>query len=168
MLCLREAAAADRRYMQGLFAALRAGEWAAAGLPPASVASLVAVQFEAQVMGYQTSFPHARCNVIELDGQPIGRLWVERSRTGFRILDIGLEPAMQGRGIGGACLEKLLAEAGSAGVPVRLQVARDNPARRLYQRLGFEVIQDDPVYLEMLWHGASTFNRQPEICSEQA
>lgn len=168
MLRLREAAAADRQYLQSLFVTLRGREWAAAALPPEVVTSLAAAQFEAQARGYQASFPAARCDVIELDGRSIGRLWVYRSSSEIRILDIGLEPAMQGLGFGSICLKQILTEAGAAGVSVRLQVAADNPARRLYRRLGFEVIKDDPPYLGMLWNGASNSHRQPEICSEQA
>ena len=46
-----------------------------------------------------------------------------------------------------ALRRQLLAEAVTAGKPVRLHVEQANPARRLYQRLGFEQIEDQGIYL---------------------
>ncbi len=44
-------------------------------------------------------------------------------------------------------LREILAEADMAGKPVRIHVEVFNPARRLYQRLGFTQIADRGVYL---------------------
>ena len=47
----------------------------------------------------------------------------------------------------------------AAGVPVRLQVAHDNPARRLYARLGFAPQGADDVYQAMTWSPAPFLRR---------
>jgi GNAT superfamily N-acetyltransferase len=54
-------------------------------------------------------------------------------------------------GIGTAILQDLLAEAARAGMPFRLHVTKLNPARRLYERLGFTTLVDNGVYLFMEW-----------------
>jgi ribosomal protein S18 acetylase RimI-like enzyme len=44
-------------------------------------------------------------------------------------------------------LEKLLADAAQARVSVSLSVLRTNPARKLYERLGFRIVgQNDHAY----------------------
>ena len=66
-------------------------------------------------------------------------------------MDIALLPEHRGAGIGSAVLRGLLAEAAAAGKPVRIHVERLNPARRLYERLGFAPIEDKGVYYLMEW-----------------
>ena len=54
-----------------------------------------------------------------------------------RLDRVFLLPECQNRGIGTRLVRDVLAEARAAGLPVRLRVFRVNPARRLYERLGF-------------------------------
>lgn len=65
-----------------------------------------------------------------------------RFRDGFRpeaSQIVLIVPEQQGHGIGAALIGDVLAEAARAGVATRLQVLRVNPARRLYERLGFAI-----------------------------
>lgn len=56
-------------------------------------------------------------------------------------LAIGVREDARGHGVGGLLLRELLAEAGRQAVAqVSLSVEVDNPARRLYEREGFEKI----------------------------
>ena len=55
-----------------------------------------------------------------------------------------LDDAVQGRGIGGAVLRLLIAEADAAGLPIRLGVLKGSPAARLYLRHGFVWTHDEP------------------------
>ena|GEM_PF-1775053 len=56
-------------------------------------------------------------------------------------LAIGVRQEARGRGVGGLLLRELLAEAGRQGIAqVSLSVEVDNPALRLYERVGFEKI----------------------------
>ena len=48
-----------------------------------------------------------------------------------------LVPEFQGHGTGGAVLVRLLAETDAAGLPVRLNVLKESPAARFYERHGF-------------------------------
>jgi GNAT superfamily N-acetyltransferase len=87
--------------------------------------------------------------VIEIGGQPVGlwKLW--RQPEVWWILQVQLMPEAQGRGIGAALIRDLMAEARSAGVALKLKVLRINPARRLYERLGFVIAGEDEHGLEM-------------------
>ncbi len=63
------------------------------------------------------------------------------------LVDISLLPEARGSGLGTAILKDLVAaETG----PVQLHVERTNRARRLYERLGFEVVETQPIYLRMV------------------
>ena len=77
--------------------------------------------------------------VVELNGTPIGALRTSQRHDHLFIDDIEIDPDHQGRGIGTRLLQRVLADAESSGTSVRLQVLRNNPAKRLYERLGFRV-----------------------------
>ena len=56
-------------------------------------------------------------------------------------LAIGVVPMYRGQGIGGAMLSALVDHARDAGVQqISLSVERDNPSRHLYQRQGYEIV----------------------------
>ena len=61
----------------------------------------------------------------------------------MRAHPVSVAPAVQRRGIGAALIRSLLDEASVAGKRVHLDVLRANPARRLYERLGFRVVAED-------------------------
>ena len=153
---LRPARAADAGFLFDLF--VHAHGSAFAHLDGPTRDALLRMQFRAQDLGYRTRFPDARFDVIECDGAPIGRLVVDRSEGVIRIVDVALLPERRNRGIGTALLRALLAEATATGQALTLHVARDNPARSLYQRLGFAAESEDAVYVAMAW-------RQPKIAS---
>ena len=86
--------------------------------------------------------------IVELDGRPVG--WLQhREREGrTELLQIYVDPAVQGRGLGTALLRELQAR----GLPIELSVLRNNArARALYQRLGFEVVSESAHKQLMRW-----------------
>jgi SAM-dependent methyltransferase len=78
-------------------------------------------------------------SVVELRAEPIGALQISRRADHIFVSDIEIHPQHQGGGIGTRLLRRVLAQADAEQVPVRLQVLRNNPARHLYERLGFAV-----------------------------
>jgi GNAT superfamily N-acetyltransferase len=84
-----------------------------------------------------------------VDGDPAGRLMVMRWHDEILIVDIALLPAHRSRGIGTRVLEAIIEEAADAGSKLTIHVERMNPALRLYQRLGFEPVGDEGLYLTM-------------------
>jgi ribosomal protein S18 acetylase RimI-like enzyme len=84
---------------------------------------------------------------VVVDGEPAGRLYVDRGEGEIRIVDIALLPDHRGQGIGGSLLRDLLVEADAGGKSVTIHVERLNPALKLYERLGFALAEDKGVYL---------------------
>ena len=87
---------------------------------------------------------------------PIGRLYIDRSEDEIRLIDIALLPEHRGKGIGGSLMRQTLDEARLAGKPVRIHVEHNNPARRLYDRLGFRPVEDQGVYDLLEWRPETT------------
>ena len=141
----------DLPFLADLYAGTRAEELAQTGWSEADRAAFLAQQFRAQHRHYQTHFPDAAFELILLEDTPIGRLYLDRRGDEFRLIDIALLPEQRNRGLGGALLRDLLAEARAAGKPVRIHVEPFNPALRLYRRLGFELLEDKGVHLFMEW-----------------
>ena len=108
-------------------------------------------QFEAQQRHYRARFANASFDLLLLSGEVVGRLYVDRAADELRIIDIALLPAHRGRGLGGALLRALQAEATQRELPLRIHVERFNPARRLYDRLGFREVDDQGIYVLMEW-----------------
>lgn len=80
--------------------------------------------------------------VAEDGGRPVGYAGLSVAGATADVMTIGVPAVAQGSGVGKMLLEELLAIATRAGVDaVLLEVREDNmPARRLYQRSGFEQI----------------------------
>jgi ribosomal protein S18 acetylase RimI-like enzyme len=86
--------------------------------------------------------------VISVEGQAVGTLQVTRSKGAILLDAIYLLPRFQRQGIGTSVMLDLMAEADRAGLPIRLHVLKVNPARNLYERLGFRTTgETDHYYL---------------------
>ncbi|KVH07122.1 GNAT family N-acetyltransferase [Burkholderia sp. BCCIQ04A] len=80
----------------------------------------------------------------------IGLLKVTRAAGEWHVHQIQILPACQGRGIGAAVLNALLTDAARERVSVSLSVLHGNPARRLYERLGFRVVSETDTSANMI------------------
>ncbi len=114
-----------------------------------------------QLARYRETFDPADTRIITLDGRDIGMLAVEERPEVVFLTLIEIEPAHQEQGIGTAIIQQLIADGIGRGKPVGLQVLKVNPAKSLYERLGFSVIGETPVHYEM-----QTRLRQKEIGRE--
>src|SRR3954454_19958129 len=95
---LRPAAEGDRPFLLEVYASTRADELALVPWDDASKRTFVAQQFAAQEVHYARHFPDASVSVIEVDGKPAGRLFVDRREREIHVVDISLLPAFRGRG----------------------------------------------------------------------
>jgi len=150
-VALRPATPEDRAFLLSVYAAARAAELDQVTWPPGARETFLEMQFNAQDGEYHRLNPHASFDVVVVAGEPAGRLYVDRRPGELRVIDISLLPAFRGRGLGGALLAGLQAEAAAEGGVVSLQVDRFNPAARLYERLGFEQVEDLGVYRCLEW-----------------
>jgi ribosomal protein S18 acetylase RimI-like enzyme len=155
-IAFRPIRADDEEFLSNLYASTRTEELAQVQWSDAEKRQFLEMQFAAQHRYYQEQFPDAECSILLLDGDPIGRLYVDRRDDEIRILDIALLPESRNAGIGGVLIGELLEEARRLGVPVRIHVEQFNPALRLYQRLGFRKIGETGVHHLMEWEPAPT------------
>jgi GNAT superfamily N-acetyltransferase len=133
-----------------VYASTRAEELAVVPWDEPTKQAFLAQQFEAQDVHYKRHYPDATFELIEVDGEPAGRLYVDRRKEEIRIIDIALLPPFRGRGIGAALLRKLIDEADANGRKLSIHVERENRARTLYERLGFAEVSDEGgVYVLM-------------------
>ncbi len=139
----------DREFLCRLYASTRADELAPVPWSEAEKAAFLGMQFEAQHKHYMENFTAAEFWILQHDAKPIGRLYVDHRVDEIRIIDIALLPEYRQQGIGGKLLAQIIAKAEAGGLPVRIHVEKNNPALRLYRRLGFEEISDTGVYYLM-------------------
>jgi ribosomal protein S18 acetylase RimI-like enzyme len=99
----------------------------------------------------QSYRPARHAIVVRRDprARDIGRLSLTRHWRKVFLRDIELVAEERNRGVGGALIAALLAQARSERRTVELVVLKCNPAQRLYQRLGFRVALDDGERLTM-------------------
>ncbi len=152
---LRPAVPDDDAFLFEVYVSTRADEMAAWGWGAAQQDGFLRMQFKAQQSGYAAQYSTADHDIILLDEKPVGRLMVVRADDEIRLIDLALLPEACGKGIGTILFNDLLDEAGATARPVRLRVLQTNlGAIRLYQRLGFVNISEDPIYVEMEWLSA--------------
>jgi ribosomal protein S18 acetylase RimI-like enzyme len=87
--------------------------------------------------------------VICLDGAPVGLLKAHRHENEWFVVQLQIAPALQRRGLGERTLRMVVRAAAAEAVPVSLQVLKGNPAKRLYDRLGFEIVGEDETQFHM-------------------
>lgn len=142
---------ADLPFVAALYATTRADELAATGWPEAMKAVFLAQQHQAQHAHYRAVHPDGEWLIIAREGAPVGRLYLAEQDGMLLLVDIALLPEARGGGLGTAILTDLLA---AETRPVQLHVELMNPARRLYERLGFVPVEQEAFRLRMIRHPA--------------
>ena len=150
-LSLRPTTDGDYDFMRRLYASTRAAEIAHFPFDEAQTRAFLDQQFAAQFAHYGIHYPTCERNIIERDGVPVGRLWMDEWRDQIRLVYIALVPECRGMGIGSTLLRQVMDRGAAAGKPVTIHVESFNPALRLYQRLGFEHVDTNGVYFLMRW-----------------
>jgi len=142
----------DLDFLKDLYAASREREMALlVGWSDTQKREFLDQQFNAQRSHYQKHYPDARFEIIERSGQPLGRLYVTELKQEIRLMDISLMPSARNAGIGGRICLDIMTRAERLGKIVSLHVEDDNPAKRLYARLGFAEVGEAGFYTLMHW-----------------
>ena len=144
---LRIADADDAPILRRVFASTRKADLMATGLTAAMMDQLIDIQFKAQTLQFEATYPWLRRLVVERGGTPIGRLYLDEAHDTVTLVDIALLTEMRAGGIGTSILGDVIEWA--AGRRIKLHVARDNPALRLYLRAGFITRDEGPAYNRM-------------------
>ena len=147
---LRPVGPPDESFLLGLYATTRTDELARSGWDVAQRDAFVRSQYQARRTHYALQFAGADHQVVLVDGHPVGVWMVWRALDQIRLVNIELLPAHRNRGLGSALIRRLIAEAKSLRLPVRLSVRDDNTkAMRLYRHLGFSSGPREAGYLSM-------------------
>ena len=85
---LRPVTDADQEFLVGVYASTRAEELAQVDWDDSQKDAFIRWQFGLQRQEYDTRYPDARYEVILVDDQPAGRIWVGTDHTQIRLLDI--------------------------------------------------------------------------------
>jgi ribosomal protein S18 acetylase RimI-like enzyme len=150
-LSLRPERPEDDEFLILLYAETRALELAATGWSDLQKDTFLRSQFQLQRAHYRRYYPEAQFDVIEDQGRAVGRLYVHRGAEEIRVMDIALIPDYRNRGLGGELMQRLIAEAATTSRHISLHVEQENPAQRLYTRLGFRETERNGPYVLMEW-----------------
>jgi len=81
---------------------------------------------------------HKRAQVVEVSGHLVGVVDIEWREDDLHLARIEISPKLQNLGLGAEIIEGLIDLAASRERALALDVFDVNPARHLYERLGFE------------------------------
>jgi GNAT superfamily N-acetyltransferase len=130
-LAVRPEGTADAPFLRTLF--LEANPLAGL-LPPV----LLEQQADIRLASFRDNYPRAMRRIFEVDSSPIGRIIVDwTAPEGSLCADLAVRPEYRRRGVASAALDAWKTVADVRGLACALTVLQDNPARRLYARLGF-------------------------------
>jgi GNAT superfamily N-acetyltransferase len=151
-VALRPVSSEDDEFLLSVYAGTRAQELAQVPWSDEQKKEFVRWQFNLQRQDYDANFPQAQYDVIVVDDQPAGRIWISRDDEQIRLHDIALLEEFQNRGVGTVLLRRLIEEAAGANKRLRHMVfILNTDAKRFYERLGFVVFEEVGAYLHMEW-----------------
>ncbi len=88
--------------------------------------------------------------IIQFHGSDIGFLSTRKTPDTFKVDQLYILPGYQGKGIGTACMERIIDDANRQQKSVTLQVLKINTrATAFYQRLGFTIVDENATHFQM-------------------
>ena len=149
---LRPVTDTDEELLLGLFADTRATEISM--LPTDMASTFAASQYALQQLQYRTTYPDADRLIITRatrdEVTDIGQIIVDRPARGtWTVVDITIARAARSQGVATAVLQQICDDADAADAAIELSVFDDNPARHLYEQLGFIVRSHHTGYVPM-------------------
>jgi len=139
----------DIDFLYQVYASTRLAEMTRAGWSEQQKEEFLRLQFNLQHTQYLQNYQEATFAIILCDKVPAGRFYVDRREKEIRIIDLALLPKFRGQGLGSAILKDIITEADGKHLPLNLHVERLNPARRLYERMGFILKEDKGMHFFM-------------------
>jgi len=158
---LRPALWEDNPFLEALYADVHGPEFAPLELSADYLAHLLALKFKAQRMDIATRFPDADHSIIRVGNAAIGHVLLNETPTAIELVDVALLSPLRGAGVGTSILEQLQAYATERELPLRLSVHPQNPATRLFHRLGFVTTSAETSRTDMEW------NASPSVPNEK-
>lgn len=128
----RKASESDLDFLLDLRIKTMTEHYANSGLPTTEESALQRVLYQFE-----------KANIISLDNEPIGLLKLNKESDKTEVLQIQIDPKMQGKGIGKIILEDIIEQAKTAQKRVILSVLKTNKAQNLYSSLGFKIVEEN-------------------------
>jgi GNAT superfamily N-acetyltransferase len=100
-------------------------------------------------------FAADQSQIIIVGGIAAGFIVLDEEPDALFLAGIYLVAAMRRRGLGAAILRNLMSRALRRGKPLTLRVLKVNPARRLYERLGWQINGETDAHYLMRWPAAA-------------
>jgi ribosomal protein S18 acetylase RimI-like enzyme len=148
---LRPVTDGDREFLLDVYAAGREIELSVLPFDEAQKRAFIEHQFDAQTTYYQEKYAGAMHDIILLDREPVGRIYVNRGENLISILDLAVLTEHRKNGIGTSVITSLQSEAADNGQRVGAYVEPYNPSQNLFRELGFELIEGDETNLYFEW-----------------
>jgi GNAT superfamily N-acetyltransferase len=107
------------------------------------------LDMEKHSASFRAGWVGAEVRIITCDGADVGWVQTAAEADALFVKQLFVDAPHQRQGIGTEVMHRLVDEAAGAGRAVTLGVVKTNPARRLYQRLGFVTTHADERKLYM-------------------
>ncbi|WP_089083289.1 GNAT family N-acetyltransferase [Aquitalea magnusonii] len=125
-ITLRQAQLSDEKFLLDLRQQVMTEHLARVGEPTDDDSHLQRVRYQ-----------YDGAQIVLINGNAVGLMKVFKTEKEWNLIQVQILPRFQGKGIGRFLIYTLLEDAKRNGVVVRLSVLRGNPARHLYEKLGF-------------------------------
>jgi GNAT superfamily N-acetyltransferase len=101
---------------------------------------------------HETRFAAQNFEIIGFRGNDVGVLSTVEEADCVHVYQLFILPGHQGRGIGSACMKRVMGDARISRKQIRLQVLKVNSrATEFYQRLGFRNLGETDTHTQMVW-----------------
>jgi ribosomal protein S18 acetylase RimI-like enzyme len=98
---------------------------------------------------FRRNYVPSGIQIVTYLGRDMGMLSMEERDADIFLRAIEIHPEYQGKGIATAIVNRIIADGVQKMKPVFLRVLRVNPAKRLYDRLGFSVVEETATHFYM-------------------
>ncbi|MGB2914046.1 MAG: GNAT family N-acetyltransferase [Pyrinomonadaceae bacterium] len=137
----------DREFLLQVYQISREIELSLTSWDDSQTRAFVEHQLDAQTYTYRIRYPDAAHEIILYDGEPAGRIYVDRGDREISILDIAVIHEYRGKGICTKLVMSLQKEANETNRYVSIYIEPFNPSQKLFGELGFKVVPDEGVDL---------------------
>ena len=155
-ITLRRVAPEEAAFWKEVFFDAVRAHFSVLNLAPFQLDALLEMQYAAQRADYEKNYPQADNDVILYDGAPVGRVILSTERGDLHLIDIAVLSRCRNLGVGTEILKWLFRQSRQTKMPVKFTVERNNRAFRLYERLGFKVVDETPSHFRMEWREPET------------
>lgn len=150
-IALRPTTADDDPFLLDVYASTRAAELETVPWTDAQKEAFLQMQFAAQHGYYRERYPAASYDLIVVEGEPVGRLYVRREPETIHIMDITVLPKYRKLGTGTTVVQRLMEEARRESKSVEIYVEAFSPSVHLFEQLGFTRKAEEGINYLMHW-----------------